>query len=60
MLIGATIAGREKVEINPATKLSRVIQGDKGILLAETNHTCPESQSRGRTRFAIDDAGKAS
>ena len=30
MLIGATIAGREKVEVNPTTKLSRAIQGDKG------------------------------
>ena len=36
MLIGATIAGREKVEVNPTTKLSCAIQGDKGILLTET------------------------
>ena len=30
MLIGATIAGREEVEVNPTTKLRRAIQGDKG------------------------------
>ena len=47
MLIGATIAGREKVEV------SRAIQGEKGILLTETNHACPESWSRsGATSFA--------
>ena len=49
MLIGATVAGREKVEVNPTTKLSRAIQGDKGILLIGTNYACPESWS---TRFA--------
>ena len=39
MLIGVTIAGCEKVEVNPTTKLSRAIQGDKGILLTEqTTH----------------------
>ena len=43
MLIDATVAGREKVEVNPTTKLSRAIQGDKGILLTETNNACPES-----------------
>ena len=53
MLIGATIAGREKGEVNPTTKLSRAIQGNKGILLTETNYACPESWSRARvTRFA--------
>ena len=53
MLIGATIAGREKVEVNPTTKLSRAIQGDKGILLNETNYACPESWLRASvTRFA--------
>ena len=43
MLIDATIAGREKVEVNPTTKLSRAIQGNKGILLTETNYACLES-----------------
>ena len=53
MVTDATIAGREKVEVNPTTKLSRAIQGDKGILLTETNYACPESWSRARaTRFA--------
>ena len=54
MLIGATIAGgRENVEVNPTTKLSHAIQGDKGILLTETNNACPESWLHGRaTRFA--------
>ena len=53
MLIGATVAGREKVEVNPTTKHSRAIQGDKGILLTETNNACPESWSREcATRFA--------
>ena len=46
MLIGATVAGREKVEVNPTTKRSHAIQGDKGILLTETNYACPESWSR--------------
>ena len=45
MLIDATIAVREKVEVNPTTKLSHVIQGDQGILLTETNYSCPESWS---------------
>ena len=53
MLIDATIAGRGKVEVNPTTKLSRAIQGDKGILLTETNYAGPESWSCARaTRFA--------
>ena len=43
MLIDATIAGREKVEVNPTTILSRAIQGDKGILLTESNCACSES-----------------
>ena len=52
MLIDATVAGREKVEVNPTTKLSRAIHGDKGILLTKTNYACPESWSRGRaTKF---------
>ena len=57
MLIDATIAGREKVEVNPNTKLSCAIQGDKGIiLLTETNYPCPESWSCARaTRFAVVD-----
>ena len=42
MLIGATIAGRKKVEVNPTTKLNRSNQGDKGIL-TESNYACPES-----------------
>ena len=53
ILIDATIAGREKVEVNPTTKLSRAIQGDKGILLTDANYEWPESWSRARaTRFA--------
>ena len=51
MLIGATIAGREKVDVNPTTKLSRAIQGDKGILLIERNYACPESWSRSRDQI---------
>ena len=42
MLIGATIAGRKRVEVNPTTKLCSAIQGNKGILLIETNYACPE------------------
>ena len=46
MVIGATIAGREKVEVSCA------IQGEKGILFTETNHACPEIWLRsGATRF---------
>ena len=53
MLIDATVVGREKVEVNPTTKLSRAIQADKGILLTEANYACPESWSRARaTKFA--------
>ena len=52
MLIDATVAGREKVEVNPTTKLSRAIHSDKGILLTKTNYARPESWSRGRaTKF---------
>ena len=51
-LIGATPGGRKKVEVNPTTKLSRAIHGDKGILLTKTNYACPESWLRGRaTKF---------
>ena len=41
MLIGATAAGRKKVGVNPTTKLSRAIHGDKGILLTKTNLRMP-------------------
>ena len=44
MLIDATIAGSRKSRSQSTTKLSRVIQGDKGILLTETNYACPDSQ----------------
>ena len=47
MLVDATIAGgRENVEDNPTTKLSRAIQCDKGILLTETHHACPETSQK--------------
>lgn len=51
-MIGATPAGRKKVEVNPTTKISRAIHSDKGILLTKTNYACPESWSRDRaTKF---------
>ena len=47
MLIVATIAGHEKVEINPATKLSRAIQGDKGIPSLALSTSCTFSATLG-------------